>query len=322
MAITDGPVRGPFTMTRPRNIEDHARPGAGECAVVMLGTQLRRLPKGELPTSGIGWFRPRGQYWIVDLRDRGTSFDVELDSADRGLRFHGSIEVDWCVSDAELAAEKHPFDVKRWLQRRIVPQLTAAARDYGMDAVGELESWVARQQFTGQSGDGLLEILEISCSLRPDAEATGITRAGTLSGMKRGNAAEVIREGEIGLMAEALVQNPETAMDFYRDLQESKRLALLAHLEMAKAVTGAKGSEEHERAHAFNELANQLRNILPSSATQLPTAGAEVPRQLGENRSRRRDRRARERDSGVEDTVVNEDGGRRGDADRSRHDDE
>ncbi|MFF8868616.1 hypothetical protein [Streptomyces massasporeus] len=323
MAITDGPVRGPYPVTRPRDIEDRARPGAGECAVVLLGAELQPLPKGEVPTSGIGWFRPKSQYWIVDMRERSTAFEVTLDSADKGLCFHGSIEVDWRVCNARLAAEQAPFDVQRMLKRRIVPPLSKAAREYGLDAVGELESRMSWEEFAGQSGDGLLEILEVSCVLRPDAEAIGITRTGALTDMQRGQALKVLSEGEFGLMAQAMTQNPDAVMEFLRDMREDKRFALLAHLEMAKAVTGAEGSEEHERAHAISELLVQIRNTLPgtTAATQLPSAGSVgVPRQLQEGRPRRRDKRARNRDGGAKDTAVNEDAGKGGAS--SRHDDD
>ncbi|MCH5677353.1 hypothetical protein [Streptomyces gilvus] len=322
MAIKE-PVRGPFPVTRPRNIEDHARPDAGECAVVLLGTELRRMPKGEVPTSGIGFYRPKGKYWIVDLRERTTTLTVELDSADKGLRFHGSIEVDWCVSNAEAAAEQHPFDVQRMLRRRIVDGLGAQARHYALDAVGDLESWINGQRFTGPTDKGLLEILAVSCALRPDVEATGITRTGTLNAMQRDQAAKVLSEGKAGLMAEAMIRNPEAAFEFYRDQREDERAALLVHLEMAKAVVGADGSEEHEKAHVINELIAQLRGTLPASATQLPSAGsANAPRQLGEGRSRRRDRRSRERRTGDEDTVLNGDADSGGGVEQIRDGDE
>ncbi|MFJ3618727.1 hypothetical protein ACIPSH_11320 [Streptomyces iakyrus] len=310
-------------MTRPRDIEDRARPGAGECAVVLLGAELQQLPMGEVPTSGIGWFRPKSRYWIVDLRERSTAFEVTLDSADKGLCFHGSIEVDWRVSDARLAAKQAPFDVQRMLKRRIVPPLSKAARNYGLDAVGELESHMTWEDFIGQSGDGLLEILEVGCVLRPDAEAIGITRTGALTDIQRGQALKVLSEGEIGLMAQAMIQSPDAVMDFLRDMREDKRFALLTHLEMAKAVTGAEGTEEHERAHAISELLEQIRNTLPgaAAATQLPAAGSVgMSRQLQEGRPRRRDKRARNRDGGVNDAAVNEDASKGGAS--SRHDDE
>jgi len=325
VAMTNGPVRGPFPVTRPRDIEDQGRPGAGECAVVQLGNQLQPLPKGEVPPSGIGWFRPKGKYWIVDLRELGTTLDVELESADKGLRFQGSVEVVWRVADPRLAAEQAPFDVPKILKRRIVPRLNSAARSYGLDAVGEFESWAAREQWTGHLGDGLLEVLEVACALRPDAEATGITRTGTLSSMQRTNAAAILNEGEMGLMADALSKDPEAAMEFYRDLREDKRVAMLAHLEIVKAVAGSDSSEEHERAHAVNELLTQIRNTLPSSATQLPpAASANVPHQLGEGRSRRRDRRARRQDDGgYEDRRDRGPGPDKGDdAGQPRHEDD
>ncbi|GAA3289991.1 hypothetical protein GCM10020295_03200 [Streptomyces cinereospinus] len=72
-------------------------PGAGECVVVLLGTALHCLPKGELPTSGQRWFRSTSEYWVVNVAVDHMSLAVELDSADPGLRFHGTVDVDWRI---------------------------------------------------------------------------------------------------------------------------------------------------------------------------------------------------------------------------------
>ncbi|MEU8677784.1 hypothetical protein [Streptomyces sp. NPDC048560] len=288
----DGPVRGPFTVVRPREVPPEARPGAGECAVLRAGTHLRPLPKGEVPTSGMNWFRARDEYWIVDLREHTTTLDVELDSADRGLRFQGSIDVDWRISDARAAAEHGPIDVPRLLERRLLRQLTAEARRYELDEIADFEAWIGSELSTLSMADTVLEVLEVSCVLRPDGEVTDITRTGRLDRLKRGNAREIFDEGEIGLMAEALVRNPDSVVDFLRTHQEERHLAVAAHLEVVKAVHSAGGGEEHERVAAIDQLVERLGGALPRARAELPSAPSSSPiQQLAGGRPRRRDRR-------------------------------
>lgn len=294
---TDGPVRGPFTVVRPRDVAPEATPGAGECAVLRAGTHLRPLPKGEVPTSGMNWFRARGEYWIVDLREHTTALEVELDSADRGLRFQGSIDVTWQIRDARAAAEHGPVDVPRLLDRRLLRQLTTRARRYELEEIEDFESWIAGELSTGSTADAVLEILEVSPVLRPDGEVTGITRAGRLDRLKRGNAREIFAEGEIGLMAEALVRNPDSVVDFLREHKEDKRQEVAAHLEVVKAVHAAEGSEEHERVAAIEQLVERLGGTTPGARTELPAAPPLSPiQQLANGRPRRRDRRERRRE--------------------------
>lgn len=295
----DGPVRGPFTVERPRDVAPEARPGAGECAVLRTGTQLRPLPRGEVPTSGMNWFRPREEYWIVDLRERTTTLDVELDSADRGLRFQGSVDVDWRIGDARAAAEHGPIDVRRLLERRLLHRLTAEARRYGLEEIADFESWISRELSTASMADTVLEVLEVSCVLRPDGEVTEITRTGRLSALKRDNAREILNGGEVELIAEALVQNPDFLPEFLRTQREDKHLAVAAHLEVVKAVHTADGSEEHERVAAIDQLVERLGGTVPGARAELPAAPSLSPiQQLANGRPRRRDRRAAGREDG------------------------
>ncbi|MFD9461410.1 hypothetical protein [Streptomyces sp. NPDC060027] len=307
MAVPNGPVRGPFPVDRPRFITGAARPGAGECVVVLLGTALHCLPKGELPTSGQRWFRPTSEYWVVNVAVESMSFAVELDSADKGLRFHGTIDVDWRIADAKLAVERGRFDVQRLLRRLIVPRLSTAAKDCAYDAVRELEERLEREQFTGESGDGLLEVVDISFDLRPDPGATEILRAGALGQMRRSQATEVLEEGDTGITAHVMSQNPEVALEIYRNMRDDKRFALLAQLEVAKAMHALEGSEEHERAQAVHELLAQLGVSLPGGAHELPLPRpAGDPLQLDRVRPEPRARRARRNNRGEDLDDANE----------------
>ncbi|MFJ9637168.1 hypothetical protein [Streptomyces sp. NPDC101178] len=294
----DGPVRGPFAVVRPRDVAPEARPGAGECAVLRTGTHLRPLPRGEVPTSGMNWFRAREDYWIVDLREHTTTLDVELDSADRGLRFQGSVDVVWRIGDARAAAEHGPVDVRRLLERRLLRKLTAEARRYELEEIAEFESWIDRELSTASMAGTVLEVLEVSCVLRPDGEVTDITRTGRLSQLKRTNARDILDGGEIGLMAEALVRDPDSVVEFLRTHREDKRAAVAAHLEVVKAVHTAGGSEEHERVAAIDQLVERLGGAMPGARAELPGPPLSPIQQLANGRPRRRDRRASRREDG------------------------
>ncbi|GAA3150599.1 hypothetical protein [Streptomyces echinatus] len=325
MNVPNGPIRGPFRVDRSRSITGAARPGAGECVVVLLGTALHCLPKGELPTSGQRWFRPKSEYWVVNVAVESTSLAVELDSADKGLRFHGTIDVDWRIADAKLAVERGRFDVERLLRRLIGPRLSAAAKVCAYDAVRELEERLEREQFTGESGDGLLKIVDVGFDLRPDPAATEIHRAGALGQMRRSQATEVLEQGGIGITAEVLSQNPEVAVEMYRNMRDDARFALLAQLEVAKAMHTPEGSEEHERARALHELLAQLGVSLPGTAQELPLPRpADGPLQLDKVRPGPRDGRDRgdNRGEDLDDADARADPDEGGRNDRAHHVDE
>ncbi|MFF7167112.1 hypothetical protein ACFZBP_38045 [Streptomyces sp. NPDC008086] len=263
MADPTGPVRGPFPMTRPRAIAGEAHPGAGECVVVLLGTALHCLSTGELPTSGQRWFRPTSRYWVVDVAVKSMSLAVELDSADKGLRFHGTVDVDWRIADPKLAVQRGDFNVERLLRRLIMPRLTAAAKKCSYDAVQDLEESLDREQFTGESGDGLLKVVDVSFDLRPDPGAFEVERAGSLDQMRRSQAMEVIEQGEAGITALAISLGPDRAMEVYRNMRDDRRFTFLAQLELTKAVQALADSEEPERTRAIQELLARLGESLP-----------------------------------------------------------
>ncbi|MEW2421676.1 YbaB/EbfC family nucleoid-associated protein [Streptomyces nigra] len=267
--------------------------------VILLGTVLHALPKGELPTSGQRWFRSTSEYWVVNLAVENMSLAVELDSADPGLRFHGTIDVDWRIADPRLAVERGNFDVERLLRRMIVPRLSTAAKDCVYDAVRELEERLAREQFTGESGDGLLKVVDISFDLRPDPGATEILRTGALEQMRRSQATAVLEQGDIGITADVMMRNPEIAEELLRNMRDDKRLVLLAQLEAAKAVHAREGGEDHERAHPFDELLTRLGVFLSGGTNGLPLPRpADGPLQLDGVRPGPRDRRAQDDNRG------------------------
>ncbi|WP_200300724.1 hypothetical protein [Streptomyces adelaidensis] len=119
----DSPVRGPYPVTRPRDIAPEAVPGAGEVAVVNLATGLTPLPKGQRPTSGMNFFkRPKEEYWIVDTRRRATTLEFELDSVSWlvypvrvPVQVAASVAVSYAVARHALPA---PKPLPEWLARR------------------------------------------------------------------------------------------------------------------------------------------------------------------------------------------------------------
>lgn len=274
MAAPNGPVRGPFPMARPGSITGDARPGAGECVVVLLGTTLHCLAKGELPTSAQRWFRPTAKYWVVNIALSTNSLDVQLDSADKGLRFHGTIDVDWRITDARQAVERRQLDVERQLKRLLLPRLSAAAKECAYDAVPELEERLAREQFTGESGDGLLEIVDISFDLRPDPGATEVLRAGALDGMRRGQAAEMLVQGELAVTSDAVARNPELVVELVRNMREDKRAVLHAQLEIARVMQALETGADHQPTHAVRELLAQLGRYVPGGTGEPPAPRA------------------------------------------------
>ncbi|MFJ3770717.1 hypothetical protein ACIPX0_03370 [Streptomyces sp. NPDC090075] len=258
-----------------------ARPGAGECVVLLLGTTLHCLPKGELPTSGQRWFRPASRYWVVNIAQESTSLDVELDSADKGLRFHGTVDVDWRIADAKQAVERKSLDVERQLRRLVMPRLSGAAKGCAFDAVAELEERLGREQFTGESGDGLFEIVDVTFDLRPDPGAIKIFRTGALDQMLRDEATKVLEQGEIGIASQAIAQNREIAVEIFRNMRDDKRTALRAQLEIIKAMHSAESGDERQQAHAVHELLAQLGRVLPGGADEsLLPRSADDPRQI------------------------------------------
>ncbi|MFF3708901.1 hypothetical protein [Streptomyces phaeochromogenes] len=293
----DSPVRGPFQVMRPRDVPPEATAGTGEAVVVNLGSGTSVLPKGQMPTSGMKWFRPKGQYWIVDMRTKGTTLEVELDSSDTGLRFQGTVDVDWRVSSAERAVEEAPFNVAVTLERWLLPSLNRVARRYGMARVDDLEDRISQEVYGWAPHDALLTVERIACLLRSDTEVTGVMRKVTIDGMKRDAAGEVLSEGKAGMMKQLLADDPESAMRIYEDMRQDEQVQLLAELEMAKAVAGSDSTEEHERHAVINGFLERLRNDLPKALTELPPGSKDTSEPRDEapakGRDRRRDRRLR-----------------------------
>ncbi len=286
-------------MAWPRSITGDARPGAGECVVILLGTTLHCLPKGELPTSAQRWFRPTSKYWVVNIAKETISMDVELDSADKGLRFHGTIDVDWRIADAKQAVERNRFDVERQLRRLLLPRLSTAAKDCAYDAVAELEERLTREQFTGESGDGLLEVVDISFDLRPDPGATEILRAGALDEMRRNKVTDVLTQGELAITAEAVARNPELVVELVRNMRDDKRAVLHAQLEIAKVMHALEDGDEHQQVRAVHELLAQLGGYVPGGSGELPPPRmVEDPLQLDDARSGPSSRRDHDNDRG------------------------
>ncbi|MEU0212924.1 hypothetical protein [Streptomyces canus] len=271
--------------------------------VVLLGTTLHCLAKGELPTSAQRWFRPTAKYWVVNVAQESTSMEVELDSADKGLRFHGTIDVDWRIADAKQAVERNHFDVERQLRRLLLPRLSAAAKDCAYDAVTELEERLTREQFTGETGDGLLEVVDISFDLRPDPGATEILRAGALDEMRRSQATDVLARGEQAITAEAVARNPELVVELVRNMRDDKRAVLHAQLEIARVMHALEGGDEHRQMHAAHELLAQLGRYVPGASGELPPPRvAEGPFQLDDaDQSADPDKGSRNRSLNVEE---------------------